>query len=139
MMDSKQFFYDFGRALYRVDAVYDDFAKRSGVAPTLLWILYALNDGNAHTQREICTDWELPKSTVNTVMAQLKQNGFVALSPIKGKRREMTVNLTESGKRYADGILKEIYLKEDEAFRKLKKSEIQITAYLEKITELLRK
>ncbi len=138
-MDSKKFFYDFGRALYRVDAVYDAFAKKSGVAPTLLWILYALNDGNAHTQREICADWGLPKSTVNTVMAQLKQNGFVELSPIKGKRREMTVNLTESGKQYADGILKEIYLKEDEVFRKLKKSEVQITEHLEKITELLRK
>ena len=50
-MDSKKFFYDFGRAIYHIDAVYDDFAKQSGVAPTLLWILYALNDRNTHTPK----------------------------------------------------------------------------------------
>ena len=50
-MDSKKFFYDFGRAIYHIDAVYDDFAKQSGVAPTLLWILYALND--AHTKGDM--------------------------------------------------------------------------------------
>ena len=27
-MDSKKFFYDFGRAIYHIDAVYDDFAKQ---------------------------------------------------------------------------------------------------------------
>ena len=138
-MDAKKFFYDFGKALYRVDAVYDDFAKDSGVvSPTLLWILYALNDGNEHTQREICADWSLPKSTVNTVMTELKSNGYVELEPIKGKRREMTVALTQSGKEYADSLLAAIYKKEAEVFMKLNDDEKKITQYLEKISELLK-
>lgn len=64
-----------------------------------MWILYALNDGKNHTQREICIDGGLPKSTVNTVVSEMKQNGYVVLEPIKGKRREMAVLLTEKGKR----------------------------------------
>lgn len=96
-MDAKKYFYDLGKAIYHLDAVYNDFAKKSGVRPNLLWILYALNDKNAHTQKDICLDWELPKSTVNTIITELKLNGYVVLSPIKGRRREMTVSLTPSG------------------------------------------
>lgn len=138
-MDAKKFFYDFGKALYRVDAVYDDFAKDSGVvSPTLLWILYALNDGNEHTQRDICVEWSLPKSTVNTVMMELKKNGYVELEPIKGKRREMTVILTHKGKEYADSLLVAIYEKEAEAFRKLTSDEKKVIEHMEKIAELLK-
>ena len=97
-MNSRKFFYDFGRALYHVDSFYDDFAKQSNVSSALLWVLYALNDGNSHTQIEISTDWELPKTTVNTVIKEIQKDGYVELVPIKGKRREMSIILTESGK-----------------------------------------
>ncbi len=137
-MDSKRFFYDFGRALYHIDAVYNEFAKKSGVAPTLLWIMYALNDGNTHTQKEICLDWELPKSTVNTIITELRQKDFVKLEPIKGKRREMAVNLTEKGKKYAENILKEIYEKEFEVFSKLNHNDLKIIEQLDKIAEMLK-
>ena len=53
-MDAKGFFYEFGKLLYRIDGFYDEFAKKSGVKPNLLWILYALADGKEHSQKEIC-------------------------------------------------------------------------------------
>ncbi len=96
-MNSRSFFYDFGRALYHVDSFYDEFAKQSNVSSALLWVLYALNDGNSHTQIEISNDWELPKTTVNTVIKEIQKNGYVDLIPIKGKRREMSIVLTENG------------------------------------------
>ena len=75
-MNSRSFFYDFGRALYHVDSFYDEFAKQSNVSSALLWVLYALNDGNSHTQIEISNDWELPKTTVNTVIKEIQKNGY---------------------------------------------------------------
>ncbi len=137
-MDARQFFYDFGKALYHIDAVYDDFAKSGKVTPTLLWILYALGDGNSHTQREICEDWDLPKSTVNTVVGDLKEQGYVELIPIKGKRREMTVSLTGNGKKYADCLLEPLYEKEAAVFQKLNATDRKITQTLEKLVRLLR-
>lgn len=137
-MNAKKFFYDFGRAIYHIDAVYEDYAKQSGVAPTLLWILYALNDGGSHTQREICTEWELPKSTVNTITTELKKSGYVELIQIKGKRREMTVVLTESGKEYADELLKPLYTKEAQVFKQLTDKDRNIIEELEKIATLMR-
>ena len=104
-MNARQFFYTFGKAIYHVDSFYDEFAKQSNVSSALLWVLYALNDGQPHTQIEVSTEWELPKTTVNTVIKELQQNGYVELIPIKGKRREMSIALTEAGKEYADRIL----------------------------------
>lgn len=137
-MNSKSFFYDFGRALYHVDSFYDEFAKQCNVSSALLWVLYALNDGNPHTQIEISNEWELPKTTVNTVIKEIQQTGYVELIPIKGKRREMSIVLTDSGKEYADSVLSNLYSKENEVYKTLGKEEREIVAVLEKIASGLK-
>ena len=137
-MNSREFFYDFGRALYRVDSFYDEFAKQSNVSSALLWVLYALNDGNPHTQIEISNDWELPKTTVNTVIKEIQKDGYVELVPIKGKRREMSIVLTESGKKFADNVLSDLYKKEAEVFKSLNIEEQGIVMILEKISKKLK-
>lgn len=137
-MNSRSFFYDFGRAIYHVDSFYDEFAKQSNVSSALLWVLYALNDGNSHTQIEISTDWELPKTTVNTVIKELEQSGYVELIPIKGKRREMSIVLTAHGKEYADNVLSGLYKKEAEVYKTLSSEEHEIVAMLEKIVKKLK-
>lgn len=137
-MNSRKFFYDFGRALYHVDSFYDEFAKQSNVSSALLWVLYALNDGNPHTQIEISNDWELPKTTVNTVIKDIQKDGYVELVPIKGKRREMSIILTESGKAFADNVLSNLYKKEAEVFKSLSSEEQEIVMVLEKLARKLK-
>lgn len=41
-MNSRSFFYDFGRALYHVDSFYDEFAKQSNVSSALLWVFVCI-------------------------------------------------------------------------------------------------
>ena len=137
-MNSRKFFYDFGRALYHVDSFYDEFAKKSNVSSALLWVLYALNDGKPHTQIEISNDWELPKTTVNTVIKDIQKDGYVELVPIKGKRREMSIVLTENGKKFADNVLSDLYKKEGEAYRMLTAEEQKIVTVLEKLARKLK-
>lgn len=137
-MNARQFFYNFGKAIYHVDSFYDEFAKQSNVSSALLWVLYALNDGEPHTQIEVSTEWELPKTTVNTVIKELQQNGYVELIPIKGKRREMSIALTEAGKEYADRILSDLYKKEASVYGTLTPEEREVIATLEKIAESLK-
>ena len=137
-MNSRKFFYDFGKALYHVDSFYDEFAKQSNVSSSLLWVLYALNDGNSHTQIEISNDWELPKTTVNTVIKDIQKQGYVDLVPIKGKRREMSIVLTESGKAFADYVLSDLYKKEAEVFKSLSTDEQEIVKVLEKLARKLK-
>jgi DNA-binding MarR family transcriptional regulator len=137
-MNSRSFFYNFGRALYHVDSFYDEFAKKSNISSALLWVLYALNDGNPHTQIEISNDWELPKTTVNTVIKDIQKDGYVELVPIKGKRREMSIVLTESGKKYADSVLSELYKKESEVYKSLSREERKIVDTLENLARKLK-
>ena len=137
-MNSKQFFYNFGKAMYHVDSFYDDYAKQISIPTTLLWVLYALNDGNAHTQIEICKDWELPRTTVNTVVKEIERNGYIDLVPIKGKKREMNIVLTNLGKAYAEDVLSELYEIEAKVYDTLDANEKQLASMLEKIAEFLK-
>ena len=108
-MNSRSFFYEFGKCLYGVDGFYAEYAKKFDVKENLLWILYALNDGGQHSQKEICDSWDLPRSTVNTIMKELETDGYVSLSQIKGEKRELNVSLTDKGQKYAEELLAELY------------------------------
>ncbi len=123
-MDARTFFYRLGRLVYGIDGVYDAYGKNCKLgSPNLLWILYALNDGERHSQKQICEDWAIPRSTANTIIKDLEGKSYVELSQIKGERRELLVSLTKSGKEYADGILSDLYRRESEIFSELEAPE----------------
>lgn len=118
-MESKEFFYHFGKLLYQIDAIYDEFAKKYKVKANILWILYSLNDGNEHTQKEISENWSIPKTTLNTLIKELEKDKYIELIPIEGEKRELNIKLTLSGKKYADEILNKIYEIENKVFNLL--------------------
>lgn len=118
-MESKKFFYHFGKLLYQIDAIYDEFAKKYKVKANILWILYSLNDGNEHTQKEISENWSIPKTTLNTLIKELEKDKYIELIPIEGEKRELNIKLTLSGKKYADEILNNIYEIENKVFNLL--------------------
>lgn len=134
-MNSKQIFYDFGKAFYKIDGFYAEYAKESGVKENLLWILYALNDSNSHSQKEICDSWDLPRTTVNTIIKELENDGYVKLVQIKGEKRELEVILTNEGKNYADKLLDNIYKIEEKVSNYL--LENNLTERLNKLLEEL--
>ncbi len=117
-MNEREFFYKLGKIIYKIDGVYDDYGRNSKIkSPNLLWILYALGDGGKHSQKQICDDWAIPRSTANTIIKDLENRGFVSLTPIKGERRELLISLTPAGKEYADNILCDLYRREKEIFK----------------------
>ena len=133
-MNSKMFFYEFGKLIYRVDGFYAEYAKEARVKENLLWILYALNDGGEHSQKEICDSWDLPRTTVNTIIKELEDDRYIHLVQIKGEKRELSVKLSDSGKVYADELLKDLYAIEDKVYQEMKKSNI-----LDELNKILNK
>lgn len=117
-MDRFLFYRLLGEAVYRIDGAYDVFSKSAGIPSTMLWVLSAINDGQEHTQSQICWDWNFPRTTVNTQVKELERLGYVALRPVPGTRRELYVELTEAGKAYADQVLAPVYQAEEELFRR---------------------
>lgn len=136
-MDSRLFFYEFGKLIYKIDGIYSEYAKSEDVKENLLWILYALNDGNSHSQKEICESWDLPRSTVNTIMKKLESDGYVDLIQIKGEKRELAIKLTFKGEEYSSKLLMNLYNIENETFNDL--NDLEVLNKLKEIHDLLDK
>lgn len=129
-MECRDFFYKFGKIIYRIDSHYTNFAKQENVKANLLWIMYALSDNKSHTQKAICEEWDLPLTTINTIVKDLENQGFVKLIKVDGKRREMNIVLTDEGKKFSDKLLKGLFDLEKQVFENIKKDADDIISKL---------
>ena len=72
------------------NGIYHEIAVALHLTDTIFYIFYALaEDYRPLDQHRLCTDWNLPKQTVNSAVANLVQKGLVYLEPGKG-----TVNIS---------------------------------------------
>lgn len=104
-------------AINKIDGSYYFFARKLGVKENTLALLYALDDGKPHSQKQICEDWLIPKTTVNTVVKELQEAGYITLL-LEDNTREKKILLTDSGKAYTEELLKKVYAAEQEALNR---------------------
>ena len=105
-------------ALCSIDKTYYLSEKKKRLSDAELCIMYALDDGEPHSQKEIAEEWLVPRTTINTITKRWELEGLLVQTPIPGKRREMQIILTEAGQAYAKGFLSFIYKAEDAALQK---------------------
>ena len=118
----KKFYYELGRAIYRIDGAYSLFTKNSSISSGMLWFLYAIHDDQMHTQKQICKDWNMKKTTINTVVKECEKKGYILLKQIPNKKREMTIELTKEGKIFADQVLSPVYEAEKRFYEEYSKN-----------------
>ena len=137
-MNERLFFQELGKQIYRMDAMYAQYAKRLKLKNVrLLWVLYALDDGTNHSQKEISANWNMPKSSVNTVISELYEKGYVRFIPVEGQKRELWVRLTPSGEEYAKKMLSDLYEIEKRAFVQFAPETMSTLSSLEDINQTL--
>lgn len=100
----------------RIDGIYYLSAKALGTKDNTLVLLYALDDGAPHSQKQICQEWLIPKTTLNTVVRECVAAGYIQLEP---RAREKTIRLTPSGAAYAKRLLGPLYAAEEAAMAEL--------------------
>lgn len=105
-------------AINNIDEAYMLNEKKRQISESELCLMYALDDGKPHSQKEISSVWMVPKTTLNTITKRWEKEGLLIQSPIPGRRREMQITLTEAGEQYARGFLTFIYEAEEIALRK---------------------
>ena len=139
-MDERRFFQELGKQIYRMDAMYAEYAKRRKCKNArLLWVLYALDDGTNHSQRDISENWNIPKSSVNAIVSELYDDGYVTFAPIPGQKREMFVHLTPEGEEYAHKKLADLYKIEKKAYENFSPETLSAIQALEDINRALTK
>ena len=102
-------------AVNRIDGAYYRFSKDLGLKSNTLDLLYALDDGRFHSQKQICEEWLIPKTTLNTIIKECEAFGYVVLQAVPGQKRERRICLTPSGRALAREKLAELYAAESEA------------------------
>ena len=80
------------------NGIYHEIAVALHLTDTMFYIFYALaEDYRPLDQHRLCTDWNLPKQTVNSAVANLVQKGLVYLEP--GKGHSKYIRLSEAGRK----------------------------------------
>lgn len=91
------------------EALYHKVAFSIGISDSSLGVLYTLLDAEAPcSQYDLCSEWSIPKQTINTAVAALQKKGVAFLSPIPGTRNKKNIAFTEFGRDFAEktvGIL----------------------------------
>lgn len=105
-------------ALYNIDEVYFLNEGKRKISDAELSVMYALDDGKPHSQREISQEWLVPKTSVNTIVKRWEKEGLLTQTPIPGKRREMYIMLTDAGREYAKTFMGFLYKAEEQALKK---------------------
>lgn len=101
---------------------YTEIAKKLIIKEDLLSLLYALDDGKCHTQSDICKSWNIPKTTINTIVQECKKQNLLTLEESQTNKKEKYLKITEYGKIYSNEILSAIYEIENKAYEQCKNS-----------------
>ncbi len=104
-------------AMNRIDAAYYIGEQGSGITDNALCVMYALDDGERHTQAEICRDWLIPKTTLNSLVKRWEKEGYIEKELSQEDKRERTLKLTGDGLVFAKKYLQRIYKAEEAAMQ----------------------
>ena len=102
-------------AVTMMDGAYYRWARSTGVTGQTLDLLYALDDGLPHSQKQICEAWGFPKTSVNTAVKACQAAGYVTLEAMPDQPRQRQICLTEAGRACAKEALGELCAAEDRA------------------------
>lgn len=101
------------RALNRIDGQYNRVERALGMKESLFVLFYACAEGEPRSQRDICDEWYIPRTTLNTTVKEQEAAGHVELVPCGNKQK--LVRLTESGRAYAEKLLGPLLDAEEQA------------------------
>ena len=106
-------------AMSKITGLYGIWAKEHGLSYNALLVLYTMEEISNCTQKQICDRWLIPKQTVNTILADFKDQGYVEFEIDRINKREKIVRFTELGQQYATTILTKLHTIEETVMIKM--------------------
>ena len=95
-------------AIDQIDEAYYKVLRTLGIKDNAFVLFYAIADGQSYSQKRICAEWSVPRTTLNTIV-----QGYIRLVSTGHKEKEIV--LTDSGKVFAEEILTPIFEAEEKA------------------------
>ncbi len=127
MLDIKEQLYSLNKMSKKSVALYHKIALSIGVSDSALGILYALLVAETPcSQYDLCSDWSIPKQTINSAVSVLQKKGLISLSPVAGTKNKKDITLTDAGKKFAENNVGKLREAELLAFAELTPEERKI-------------
>ena len=111
--------------LYReFEEIYHIMALRSGFSDSAFLIFYAIAElGEGCLQKDIADRYFISRQTVSSSIRVLERKGYLFLKP--GRRRDMHIFLTDSGKEILENRLHPFFVMEDDVIASMPTEERQ--------------
>lgn len=117
----------FNHIMQGIEKIYEDYAKSAGLTYMSLTVLEIIYYSETPcTQKEICGLCHYGKQIVNTIVKSFSDKGYLVLTEAENDRRNKHISLSESGKSYADSIMKPLWEIEKKALSVLSDSEREL-------------
>lgn len=108
--------HDFNAVWNQTNIIYCKWAEYFGLNYSTLMTLYGLDVYGSMTQKNICDFYGFPKQTVNGIIHDLMDKGYVLLETGTKDKREKLIVLTEKGRDYTKELLEPLYKAEKYVF-----------------------
>lgn len=102
-------------AINRIDEVYYSALRTLGMKDNMFILFYAISDGKPYSQKRICKDWSVPRTTLNTIVQECIKKDLITL--VSQGHKEKEILLTEKGKLFSDNLLMPIFHAEETAIK----------------------
>ena len=100
-------------AIDQIDEAYYKALRTLGIKENAFVLFYAIADGRAYSQKRICEEWSVPRTTLNTIVQEYVGTGYIRL--VGTGHKEKQIILTDDGKAYAQEILTPVFEAEEKA------------------------
>ena len=115
-------------AVKKVDRAYEIWAAKHGLTLYELQIYYVIveNGGGAITQKDLCTQLDAPKTSINSIIKKQLLAGRIEMEVNPRNKREKIIALTDEGKKFAEELIFRLFKCENDAVLSIAENDVDI-------------
>lgn len=138
-METYQLFQQLSISICEIENAYQTWAESEGISVCSLKIYYTLITSGTMTQKQFCEAFNIPKTSVNKVITELKNNGSIFLETNPEDKRSKLITLTEEGKTCALSSLQPLFEIEETVKKKFGEKQLsELIELLDGFSEMLK-
>ena len=112
---------EFNQSLKKMDDIYHQLARNSGLSDTAFWIIYAIETENKkYKQKDLCDMWSYSKQTINSALKKMEEQNVLKLVSIPDNKKDKKIVLTEYGEQIAKQYVQPVTEIEKTALSKIR-------------------
>lgn len=110
---------------FGLNEIYGLWAKQNGLTVNALLALYVIRNVKNCTQQDICKMLMLTKQTVNSLLKNFEELGYIQKQTSFSDRRSKVLAFTPLGSEFAEGLLAKLYSAESVALQAMSREQIE--------------